>query len=175
MHAAQLGIPISILFINNGIYGMTGGQMAPTTLLGMKSSTTPFGRSRTEGMPLKVAELMASLDGPVYVERTALFDPKNRNRTKKAIKKGLEIQMEEKGFSFVEVLSECPIHWGITPTEAADWVRDHVVPTYPLGVLKDTGQEPWFDPPKPKFDPAKTIEVLGAETEKPPTFARGFL
>ncbi len=174
MHAAQLGIPLTILFINNGIYGMTGGQMAPTTLMGVKSSTTPNGRGRMEGMPLKVAEIMAMLDGPVYVERTALCSPKDRTSTKKAVTKALKIQMEGRGFAFVEVLSECPVHWGMTPLESEAWVRDHVIPAYPLGVLKDVADEPWFAPPKPSFDPGKTIDALDARAEQPPKFAESF-
>ncbi len=174
MHAAQLGIPISVIFINNGIYGMTGGQMAPTTLMGQKSSTSPHGRGRMEGLPLHVAELMASLDGPVYVERTALFDLKRRKRTKRAIKKALQIQMEGRGFALVEVLSECPIHWKMTPIEAENWVREEVVKTYPLGVLKDTRPEPWFQPPAPTFEPATMLEILDATTERPARCTEAF-
>ncbi len=174
MHAAQMGVPISVIFINNGIYGMTGGQMAPTTLMGQRSTTSPRGRGVMEGLPLHVGELIASLDGPVYVERTALYDQKQRKRTKKAIKKVLRLQMEGRGFAFVEVLSECPIHWGMTPTEAEHWVRDVVVETYPLGVIKDTRAEPWFQPPEPTFEPATMLEILEATTEKPPRYTEAF-
>ena len=110
LSVAQLGIPISVVFVNNAIYGMTGGQMAPTTLMGQKTSTSPYGRTRFSGEPLKVAELMAGLDGPIYVERVALFDAKNRVKAEKAIKKAIRLQVEGKGFSFVEVLAECPTH-----------------------------------------------------------------
>jgi len=174
MHAAQLGIPISVIFINNGIYGMTGGQMAPTTLPGQKSTTTPLGRGRMEGLPLKVSEMIAALDGPVYVERTALFDQKTRKASQKAIKKALTLQVERRGFSFVEILSECPTHWGLTPVEAEAWVRDHFVKTYPLGVLKDVAADPWFAPEKPDFTAQKMIEVLEASAEVPQRFADGF-
>jgi 2-oxoisovalerate ferredoxin oxidoreductase beta subunit len=174
MHAAQLGIPISVIFINNGIYGMTGGQMAPTTLPGQKSTTTPHGRGRMEGLPLKVSEMIATLDGPVYVERTALFDQKNRKRAQKAIKKALQLQMEGRGFSFVEILSECPTHWGLSPVEAEAWVRDHFVSTYPLGVLKDEETEPWFHREKPDFSPDKMMDVLEATADVPPRFMDGF-
>jgi 2-oxoisovalerate ferredoxin oxidoreductase beta subunit len=174
MHAAQLGIPISVIFINNGIYGMTGGQMAPTTLPGQTSTTTPHGRGRMEGLPLKVSELIAGLDGPIYVERTALFDQKNRKRAQKAIKKALQLQMEGRGFSFVEVLSECPTHWGLTPVEAEAWVRDEFVKTYPLGVLKDEQVEPWFDPAKPDFSADRMVDVLEATADLPERFMDGF-
>ncbi len=174
MHAAQLGLPISVVFINNGIYGMTGGQMAPTTLEGQKSSTSPYGRGSFEGKPLHVAELIASLDGPVYVERTALFDLKRRNQTKRAIKKSLQLQMEGRGFSLVEILSECPIHWGMTPTDAEIYVRDVVTETYPLGILKNVKTEPWFQPEAPSFEADKMIEVLEATSEKPPTYTEAF-
>jgi 2-oxoisovalerate ferredoxin oxidoreductase beta subunit len=174
MHAAQLGIPISVIFINNGIYGMTGGQLAPTTLPGQKSTTTPEGRGRMEGLPLKVSEMIASLDGPIYVERTALFDQKNRKRTQKAITKALRLQKENRGFAFVEILSECPTHWGLSPLDAEAWVRDHFVSTYPLGVLKDEEVERWFDPQKPVYTADSMVDVLGATSEKPPRFTDGF-
>ncbi len=115
IHAAQLGLPISVIFINNTIYGMTGGQMAPTTLMGQSSTTAPQGRTAMQGQPMKVAEMIAGLDGVVYVERTALFDQRNRKRTQKAIKKAIRLQVEGRGFSMVEVLSECPVHWKLTP------------------------------------------------------------
>jgi len=174
MHAAQLGIPISVIFINNGIYGMTGGQMAPTTLPGQKSTTTPEGRGRMEGLPLKVSEMIAALDGPIYVERVALFDQKNRKRAQQAITKGIRLQVENRGFSFVEVLSECPTHWGLSPVDSEAWVRDHFVPTYPLGVLKDQETEPWFGPQKPDFSPDTMLQVLQAQSEAPPRFCDGF-
>ena len=116
---AQMGIPITVIFVNNAIYGMTGGQMAPTTLMGQRTATSPDGRVEFMGQPMKMAELIAGLDGPVYVERVALFNPKQRNRAKKAIHKALQNQVEKRGFSFVEVLAECPTHLKATPEQVA--------------------------------------------------------
>ncbi|HRB12504.1 MAG TPA: thiamine pyrophosphate-dependent enzyme, partial [Vicinamibacteria bacterium] len=114
---AQMGIPITVVFVNNAIYGMTGGQLAPTTLMGQRTSTTPEGRNDFHGAPIKMAELIAGLDGPVYVERVALYDAKQRVRAKKAITKALKLQVENKGFAFVEVLAECPTHLGMNPSD----------------------------------------------------------
>jgi 2-oxoisovalerate ferredoxin oxidoreductase beta subunit len=172
--AAQGGLPISVIFVNNAIYGMTGGQMAPTTLPGQRTSTTPDGRGPFQGPPLRVAEMIAALDGPVYVERTALYDQKSRKRTKKAIAKALKLQMEGRGFGFVEVLSECPTHLRMTPLEAEAWVRDVMTKTYPLGVFKDEEREAWFHPGKPEFDPERLMERLEAATEALPRSCRGF-
>jgi len=172
---AQLGIPISVIFINNAIYGMTGGQMAPTTLMGQKTATSPYGRTRFTGEPLKVAELMAGLDGPVYVERVALFDAKNRVKAEKAIKKAVRLQVENKGFSFVEVLAECPTHLKMTPVESEKWVKECMVPMYPLGVKKDvTREEAWPLPPPPNFMPGKMLDVIGGTSEETPRFCKGF-
>ena len=112
---AQQGLPITVIFVNNAIYGMTGGQMAPTTLMAQKTTSSPYGREVSMGQPMKMAELIAGLDGPVYVERVALFDAKQRNRARKAILKGLRLQVEDRGFSFIEVLAECPTHLQLTP------------------------------------------------------------
>ena len=174
MSAVQLGVPISVIFVNNAIYGMTGGQMAPTTLPGQWSTTSPYGRGRLEGEPLKVAEIMAGLDGPAYVERTALYSTKLRARTKKAIKKALKMQVEGRGLGFVEVLSECPTHLKMTPVETEAWVRDCMVPYFPLGVLKDEKRDPWFNPPKPNFEADKLLEVLDAPTDAVERFCTGF-
>ena len=171
---AQLGIPISVIFVNNAIYGMTGGQMAPTTLLGQKTSTSPTGREPYMGQPLKMAELIAQLDGPVYVERVALYDPKQRTRAKKAIKKALQLQMENRGFAFVEVLAECPTHLGISSEEAEHWVRDKMVPVFPLGVKKDVTADPQPIQTYPTFDPGKVMEVIGGVSETVPRFCGGF-
>jgi 2-oxoisovalerate ferredoxin oxidoreductase beta subunit len=120
---AQQGLPITVIFVNNAVYGMTGGQMAPTTLLGQSTTTSPYGRSDlATGHPMRMAELIAGLDGPVYVERVALFDSQQQNRARKAIKKALQLQVENRGFAFVEVLAECPLQWGVTPEEAERWV-----------------------------------------------------
>jgi 2-oxoisovalerate ferredoxin oxidoreductase beta subunit len=172
---AQLGIPITVIFINNAIYGMTGGQMAPTTLMGQKTSTSPYGRTPFTGSPLKVAELMAGLDGPVYVERVALFDAKNRVKAAKAIKKAIRLQVEGKGFSLVEVLAECPTHLKLTPLETEKWVKEQMLPIFPLGVKKDvTREEGWPLPPPPTFAPDKVLEVVGGSTDGAKRYCDGF-
>ncbi|MBI2377201.1 MAG: 2-oxoacid:acceptor oxidoreductase family protein [Deltaproteobacteria bacterium] len=163
MYAAQLGIPISVVFINNAIYGMTGGQMAPTTLLGQRSTTTPDGRGPMQGPPMHVAELIARLDGTCYVERVALFDQKRRKAAKRAITKAIALQVEGRGFGFVEVLSECPVHWGMSPTEAESHVENVMTKHYPLGVIKDEARSPWFDPAAPTFDPEAVLDTIEAK------------
>ncbi|MBA4138805.1 MAG: thiamine pyrophosphate-binding protein, partial [Opitutus sp.] len=134
---AQMGLPLTVIFINNAIYGMTGGQLAPTSLVGQKTATSPDGRNRSMGQPLKMAELIAQLDGPIYVERVALYDAKQRVKARKAIKKALTNQLENRGYSFIEVLSECPTHLKLTPVEAEQWVKENMEPIFPLGVKKD--------------------------------------
>jgi 2-oxoisovalerate ferredoxin oxidoreductase beta subunit len=171
---AQLGIPLSVLFINNAIYGMTGGQMAPTTLMGQKTTTSPAGRTRLAGTPMKMAELIAGLEGPVYVERVALFDAKRRVQAKKAIRKALEIQVEGKGFAFVEILAECPTHLKKTPEESEKWVREQMLPVFPLGVKKDTTGEPWFHLPRPDFGAEGFLRSLEASEAPPAGFCAGF-
>jgi 2-oxoisovalerate ferredoxin oxidoreductase beta subunit len=171
---AQLGIPISVVFINNAIYGMTGGQMAPTTLIGQKSSTSPYGRSPFMGQPMKVAELMAQLDGPVYVERVGLFNAKQRTRAKKAIKKALQCQVEGKGFALVEVLAECPTHLGLSSIDTEKWVETEMTKIFPLGLKKDLTDATFPDFPRPTFVPAKMIEVLGGSVERTARAASGF-
>jgi 2-oxoisovalerate ferredoxin oxidoreductase beta subunit len=179
IHTAQVGLPISIIFINNAIYGMTGGQMAPTTLMGQQTTTTPRGRERAAGMPLRMAELVAQLDGPVYVERVGLFSAKMRVKAKKAIKKAIQMQVENKGYSFVEVLSECPTHLKMTPLEAENWVKEEMVPIFPLGVKKDITEEISedleFKPFTPSFDVEKVTGLIteGAE-EKVERHAKEF-
>jgi 2-oxoisovalerate ferredoxin oxidoreductase beta subunit len=172
--AAELGVPISVVFVNNAIYGMTGGQMAPTSLPGQRTATSPRGRGRFEGAPLRMAELMAQLDGPVYVERVALYDPKQRTRAKRAIRKALELQIARRGFSFVEVLSECPTHLGLSAEDAQGWVRDEMTKFFPLGVCKDAAGEPLPPPPEPDYDAERMLAAVGATTEPPPRFADGF-
>jgi 2-oxoisovalerate ferredoxin oxidoreductase beta subunit len=174
MQAAQLGIPITVVFVNNAIYGMTGGQLAPTTLMGQKTTTSPRGRDRTMGHPLRMSEIIAQIDGSVYVERVALFDAKQRLRAAKAIKKALKLQVEGKGFTFVEVLAECPTHLGLTPEEAEVWVKEQMVPVFPLGVKKDAAPaEPW--PWRtPGYAPDALLEAIGARGEPPPRFGSGF-
>ncbi|KAA3615545.1 MAG: thiamine pyrophosphate-binding protein [Calditrichaeota bacterium] len=174
MQVAQMGIPISVIFVNNAIYGMTGGQMAPTTLHGTRTTTTPDGRNQMTGEPLKMAEVIAGLDGPVYVERVALFDNKQRNRAKKAIKKGLKMQVEGRGFSFVEVLAECPTHLKMNTEEAEKWVKEKMVPVFHLGVLKDVEKEPWFESKLPSFNAEKLINSIGGLPEKASRFCDAF-
>jgi 2-oxoisovalerate ferredoxin oxidoreductase beta subunit len=174
VQAAQMGIPFTVIFVNNAVYGMTGGQLAPTTLMGMTTTTSPQGRNSFMGEPLKVSEMMAQLDGTVYVERVALYDNKQRNRAKKAIKKAIQVQMENRGVGFVEVLSECPIHWHMTPEEAENWVKEKMVQVFPLGVKKDAEKENWFQPQSPLFDAQKMIEVIHADAESVTRFSKGF-
>jgi 2-oxoisovalerate ferredoxin oxidoreductase beta subunit len=172
--AAQQGIPITVIFINNAIYGMTGGQMAPTTLMAQKTSTSPHGRDRLMGEPMKIAELMAQLDGTVYVERVALFNSKERIKAQKAISKAIRLQVEGKGFAFVEVLAECPTHLHISPRETQKWVAEKMVPIFPLGVKKDVEKDPWFSLPAPNFDTQQMSKVIGASSEAEPRYAKGF-
>ncbi len=142
IHSAARGENITIIFINNAIYGMTGGQMAPTTLPGQVTQTTPYGRDvKYSGGPIKVSEMLATIDGATYIERVAANNIKNIKDTKRAIKKAFQYQAEGKGFSLVEVLSTCPTNWGMTPVEALDWVTNTLEPYYPLGVKKDVGGE----------------------------------
>ncbi len=138
VHAAHRGEKITTIFINNAIYGMTGGQMAPTTLLGQRTTTSPFGRDQGHsGSPLRVAEMLATIDGAAYIERVALNSTANILRAKKAIRKAFETQMAGKGFAMVEVLSTCPTNWGKSPAESMDWLESAMIPYFPLGVMKE--------------------------------------
>ena len=172
--AAQLGAPITVIFINNAIYGMTGGQMAPTTLMGQTTSTSPTGRGISNGQPIKMAELIAQLDGPVYVERVALFSAVDRKKTKKAIKKALLLQKEGRGYAFVEVLAECPTHLKMAPDAAEKWVKEKMVPVFPLGVKKDTTVEPWFKLQPPNFEVEELLHSVGASSEGAERACKGF-
>jgi len=174
MQAVQLGLPMTFVFVNNAIYGMTGGQMAPTSLPGQVTATTPRGRGRMEGGPLRMAELVAQFDGPVYVERVALFDNKQRHRAKAAITKAIRLQVENRGLSFVEVLAECPTHLKLTPVEAEQWVKEQMLPYFPLGVKKDETVEPWFDLGTPSFDPEVVLLAIHAPREPAPRYGSGF-
>lgn len=137
VHAAHRGEKISTIFINNAIYGMTGGQMAPTTLVGQKATTAPYGRSEEHcGRPLKVAEMLATIHGAQFVERVAVNNPANIRKAKAAIKKCFQTQIDRKGFGIVEVLSSCPTNWGYTPADALKWLEDNMIPYYPLGNLR---------------------------------------
>ncbi|MCL2461909.1 MAG: thiamine pyrophosphate-dependent enzyme [Defluviitaleaceae bacterium] len=142
VHAAARGENITVIFVNNAVYGMTGGQMAPTTLPGQVTQTTPYGRDpHAAGLPVKVCEMLSKLDGPAYLERVSVDSVKNVNAAKKAIHKAFKNQIEGKGFSLVEVISTCPTYWGVDPVKATDWARGHMIPYYPLGVYKDAGSE----------------------------------
>jgi 2-oxoglutarate ferredoxin oxidoreductase subunit beta len=137
IHAAARGENISVIFINNAIYGMTGGQMAPTTLPGMKTTSTPLGRDvELAGFPIRMAELIAKLDGASYVVRRSLHSPTEIRKTKKAIRQAFENQLNGRGFSMVEVLSACPVNWNMKPIDALKWIETHMVPAYPLGDYK---------------------------------------
>jgi 2-oxoisovalerate ferredoxin oxidoreductase beta subunit len=174
MQATSMGLPMTFIFVNNAIYGMTGGQMAPTTLRNQRTTTTPTGRGRITGEPMRMAETVAQMDAPIYVERVALYDNKQRTRAKKAIKKALRLQVENRGLSFVEVLSECPVHLHVTPLEAEQWVKEKMTPVFPLGVKKDEDVEPWFDPGTPSFDPDEIARTIGGAAEPPERFGEGF-
>ena len=138
VHVATRGENLTIIFINNAIYGMTGGQMAPTSLIGQVTTTSPYGRDpKLQGNPIHVCEMLSTLDGVCYAERVAVNNPKNVLKAKKAIQKAFQNQIDKKGLSIVEVLSTCPSNWGMTPEEALKWVDEKMIPFYPLGVYKD--------------------------------------
>ena len=138
VHSASRGENITIIFVNNAIYGMTGGQMAPTSLPGQVTQTSPYGRDvATQGYPIKMCEMLSQLDGASYLERVAVNNVKNVKNAKKAILKAFRNQVEGKGFSLIEVISTCPTNWGMTPDKALAWVDDKMIPYYPLGVYKD--------------------------------------
>lgn len=138
IHAANRGENITVIFVNNAIYGMTSGQMAPTTLLGQKTATSPRGRTAEEmGYPIKMCELLATLEGPAYLTRVSTHDSRHVLQAGRAIKKAFEMQQQKKGFALVEVLSTCSVNWGMTPVDALKWVEQNMVPYYPLGVYKD--------------------------------------
>lgn len=141
VHAAARGEKITVLFVNNTIYGMTGGQLAPTTLVGQKSTTTPFGRNEnTAGYPVKITEMLSVLDGVAYAARVSVHNPANILKAKKAIKKAFETQLNREGFSIVEILSTCPTNWGLPPAEAVTWLENNMIPYFPLGEFKVSGE-----------------------------------
>ena len=138
VHSAARGENITVIFVNNAIYGMTGGQMAPTSLPGQVTQTSPYGRDvKTVGYPVKVCELLREVEGAAYLERVAVNDVKNVKNAARAIKKAFQYQMEGKGFSLIEILSTCPTNWGFTPDKALEWLEQNMIPYYPLGVYKD--------------------------------------
>ena len=138
VHIATRGENVTIIFVNNAIYGMTGGQMAPTTLPGQVTTTSPYGRDRKiQGSPVRICEMLSTLDGVALAARGAVDSPKNINATKKLIRKAFENQLDGKGLSIVEILSTCPTNWGMTPKAALEWLRENMMTYYPLGVFKD--------------------------------------
>ena len=164
IHAANRGEKITVFFVNNAIYGMTGGQMAPTTLVGQKSTTSPWGRRPVnEGFPLHMAELISTLEAPVYVERVALSDNKNIMKARRAIKKALENQCNGAGFSFVEILSPCPTIWGKDPVEARRWVLEAMVPIFPLNVFRDHKPEMPVNNAPPQRPVPDVLEITPVE------------
>ena len=142
VHAAMRGEKFTTIFINNAIYGMTGGQMAPTTLIGQRATTAPGGRTAEQaGMPMRVAEMLSTLDGLIYAERVCVTDIPNLTKAKRAIKKAFELQKAGKGFTFVEVLASCPTNWGMETLEANQWLMENMAAYYPLGVIKEVRED----------------------------------
>ena len=142
IHAGMRGEKITTIFINNAIYGMTGGQMAPTTMVGQKATTAPLGRDKDHyGSPIRMSEIISTLEGAAYVARVCVTDIGNLNKAKKAIKKAFQMQMEGKGYTFVEVLACCPTNWGKTPAASVEWLKENMIPYFPLGVYKDVDAE----------------------------------
>lgn len=172
IHAANRGEKIAVFFVNNGIYGMTGGQMAPTTLVGQKSTTTPWGRHPAgEGFPLHMSELLSTLEAPTYIERVALCDNKNIMRARRAVRHALELQRDNAGFSFVEILSPCPTIWGKDPVEARAWVSDGMIPVFPLALFRDRKPEMPIVGEAPQRPVADVLELangpnISAESHK---------
>lgn len=174
VQAANRGENITVFFVNNAIYGMTGGQMAPTTLEGMKTTTTPFGRNpATDGYPMKVAELLNALYAPVFIARTSLHDVANIRKTRAAVRKALQYNMDKKGFSLVEVLSMCPSNWKMGAVESQNWIKERMLDVFPLGTLRDRGAE--VEPrqrPVPALDPDSVRKAMGTEKGAGKAFAR---
>jgi 2-oxoglutarate/2-oxoacid ferredoxin oxidoreductase subunit beta len=142
VHAATRGEHITVIFINNAIYGMTGGQMAPTSLPNQVTQTSPYGRDVSKaGYPVRVCELLSTLDGPAYIERVTVDTPANIRKAKKAIKKAFKYQIDGVGYTFIEVVATCPTNWGKTPQAAFEWMRENMLPYYPLGIYKDVVAE----------------------------------
>ncbi len=142
IHAANRGENITVIFINNAIYGMTGGQMAPTSLIGQKTTTSQDGRVQAlHGSPIHISEMFATIEGVAYMERVSVYDPKHVIQAKKAIKKAFQYQEEKRGFTMVEVVSSCPVNWGMKPTDAMNWVKTNMIEEFPLGIFKDKGDQ----------------------------------
>lgn len=142
VHAAHRSENITVIFVNNAIYGMTGGQMSPTTLIGQKTTTSPYGRTvEHSGLPIKMSELLAAIPGSTYIERVSVHNPQHVRKAKKAVKKAFEIQMENKGFTFVEFISSCPVNWGMEPQKSLDWLEENMIPYYPLGNFRSPKED----------------------------------
>jgi len=164
VHAANRGEKITVFFLNNAIYGMTGGQMAPTTLVGEKSTTSPWGRRPSnEGFPIHMAEMLATLEAPVYIERVALSDNKNIMKARRAVRKALELQRDGAGFSFVEILSPCPTIWNKDPVEARRWIAEKMIPTFPLNVFRDRKLEMPPNNAPPQRPVAEVLEIAARQ------------
>lgn len=167
VHAANRGEKICVIFVNNAIYGMTGGQMAPTTLVGQTSTTSPWGRRpANEGYPIHMCELLATLEAPVYIERVALCDNKNIMKARRAIRKALEIQRVGAGFAFVEILSPCPTIWGLDPVVARNWVAEKMVPVFPINVFRDRKPEPLPNGGPKQRTVAEVLELGGVAEDE---------
>jgi 2-oxoisovalerate ferredoxin oxidoreductase beta subunit len=163
VHAANRGEKISVFFVNNGVYGMTGGQMAPTSLVGQKTTTTPFGRRpANEGYPLHITELLSTLEAPAYTERVALSDNKNIMKARRAIRKALENQRDGVGFSFVEILSPCPTILGLDPVDAQKWVAEKMIPAFPVDVFLDRKEEVLANNAPPQHSVPEVLEIQDA-------------
>jgi len=142
VHAANRGEHFSVFFVNNAVYGMTGGQMAPTTLAGMKTTTSPYGRDEKDiGYPIRSCELLATLEAPYYIERVSLLSPQHVIKAKKAVYKAMKFNKEERGFTFIEFISTCPTNWGMEPMKAFEWAKENMLPFFKLGVFKDKSIE----------------------------------
>ncbi|MFB3917238.1 MAG: 2-oxoacid:acceptor oxidoreductase family protein [Terriglobales bacterium] len=165
IHAANRGEKIGVFFANNAIYGMTGGQLAPTTLVGQPSTTSPWGRrASNDGFPLRICELLATLDAPVYIERVAISDSKNIMKARRAIRKAIQLQKQRAGFTLIEILSPCPTIWKKDPSKSRDWITEQMIPAFPLGVYRDRQPEPIDDCVRP---PHRSIAELLELNEEP--------
>ncbi len=175
LQAANRGESIAVFFVNNAIYGMTGGQMAPTTLEGQVTTTTPYGRNpATDGLPLRMAEIINQLEAPTFVARVSLHNPANIRKTRAAVRQALQNAKEHKGFQFVEVLSMCPSGWKQTPVNCLKWIEEKMLPIFPLGTLRDRSAEATpVVRPEPVLEPGKVLEKLGLTEDKSRGFARG--
>ncbi|MHB9003345.1 MAG: thiamine pyrophosphate-dependent enzyme [Coriobacteriia bacterium] len=169
VHSAARGENITVIFINNAIYGMTGGQMAPTSLLGQVTQTSPYGRNAaTEGFPIRVSELLSTLDGVALAERVTVDSPRNVRAAKKSIKKAFEYQIEGVGYTIIEVVSTCPTNWGLSPQKALEWMRENMLPQYPIGVFRDVKAEGFADVAKAAAArSASFVAPTGASTPMP--------